>query len=79
MNINLYTSQVYKDLIKKNKVTEKEILRLIQVKSEKMCNDLLKQKFHTQLSYFTEEQRAGALSVPREVILSKILAFLQKL
>jgi len=58
---------------------EKELLRLIQIKSEKLCNILLIEKMHTQLSYLTKDEQSGAIALPKGIILDKLLHYLRSI
>lgn len=72
-------SPVYQDEIKKTAQKEKEVIRLIQVKAEKLCNMYLIKNDHTQLSYLTKEEQVSAIALPKGLILDKLIAFLQRL
>lgn len=79
MDARIYSTTYYQEEIKKTSEKESELLRLLQVKSEKICNDFLSKKQNTQLSYLTKEQQAGALSLPKGIILDKLLHYLRSL
>ncbi len=78
MELKIYSTPVYQDEISKNTAKEAELLRLLQVKSEKVCNDFLV-KNHTQLSYLTKEEQAGAVALPKGIILDKLLNYLRSI
>jgi len=75
----VYTTEPYRNEIAKTAEKEKELLRLLQVKSEKVCNVFLINNQHTQLSYLPTEEQAGALALPKGLILDKLLRFLHSL
>ena len=79
MNTKVYASCLYQTAAKETDKKEKELLRLIKVKSEKLCNSMLREKYYTQLSYLTKEEQYGAVSVPKDVILDRLIDFLQRI
>jgi hypothetical protein len=79
MNTKIYATKICQDEIKKNADKERELIRLIQVKSEKLCNNHLTKENHTQLSYLSKEEQAGAIAVPKGMLLDKLLNYLRAL
>ncbi len=79
MDTVVYATSSYQEEAKKVAGKETELLRLLQVKSEKICNDFLVKHQHTQLSYLTKEQQVGAIALPKGIILDKLLAYLRSL
>lgn len=79
MDTKNYATLVFQELARKVVDKEVELLRLLQVKSEKVCNDLLVKNEHTQLSYLTKEEQIGAVAIPKGLILDKLLSYLHRL
>lgn len=79
LDTKIFTEPAHQAEVKKTAQKEKEVFRLIQVKSEKLCNMSLIKNDHTQLSHLTKEEQTGAIAVPKGIILDKIIAFLQRL
>jgi len=79
MDTRIYATKVYQDEVPKTEAKEAELLRLLKVKSEKICDDFLTKNRHTQLSYLTKEEQAGALALPKGLILDKLLTYLRSL
>ncbi len=77
MNTKVYSTSFYQEKSKKNADKEKELLRLLQVKAEKVCNDFLVKNHRTQLSYLPKEEQAGAMALPKGIILDKLLHYLR--
>jgi hypothetical protein len=75
----IYATKTYQDEAIKTAVKESELQRLIKVKSEKICNDFLMKHSFTQLSYLTEEEKIGALALPKGIILDKIINYLNSI
>lgn len=79
LDTKIFTSPVCQDEIKKTAQKEKEVLRLIQVKAEKLCNMNLIKNNHTQLSHLTKEEQIGAIALPKGLILDKLINLLSRL
>ena len=79
MGNEVYATPVYQDCAKRVKEKEAELIRLLQTKAEKHCNNFLTNKYHTQLSYLTKEEQLGAVAVPKEIMLDKMLSYLRSL
>jgi len=79
MDTKIYTTKVYQDEIAKTAAKEAELLKLLKVKSEKVCNDFLTKNQHTQLAYLTKEEQDGAIALPKGIILDKLLTYLRSL
>jgi hypothetical protein len=56
---------------------EKELIRLLNVKTEKIVNQLLNEKYCTQLSYLSKAEQNGATALPKGMILDKMINFLK--
>ncbi|GAH55015.1 unnamed protein product, partial [marine sediment metagenome] len=56
---------------------EKELLRLIQVKAEKLCNGYLTEHRHTQLSYLPKDEQEWQVAIPKEILLDKMISYLR--
>ena len=70
----LYSQEIPGTLAK-----EQEMLRLIQVKAEKLVNDYLIKQEHTQLSYLSKAQRESRIAMPKGILIDKILAYLRSI
>ncbi len=79
MNSHIYGTEVYQKEVQRTKEKEAELLRLLKVKSEKVCNDFLTKSQHTQLSYLTKEDQEGATALPKGIILDKLLTYLRSI
>lgn len=79
LDAKIFTTPAYQAEVKKTVGKEREVSRLIQVKAEKLCNMHLIKYEHTQLSYLTKEEQIGVISVPKGLILDKLIDFLNKL
>ena len=79
MDTKLFSAKSYQDRVLIVTKKEEELKHLIKVKAEKLCNKLLTEKYHTQLSYLTKEEQDGAVSIPKEIILDKLLQYLNSL
>jgi len=79
MDIKIFATSVYQEQVGRAAEKEVELLRLIQVKAEKLCNGVLIKEGHTQLSYLTKEEQAGAISLPKGLILEKLLCYLHSI
>lgn len=58
---------------------EKELLRLLQVKSEKIANIYLTKEKHTQLSYLNKDEQSYQVSLPKGILLDRLMGFLKRL
>lgn len=65
------------DIIRACQEREKEVTRLLQAKAEKMADIYLVKHGHTQLSYLSREDREYYLSVPKVILLDKIISYLK--
>lgn len=79
VDTKIFTASAYQDEAEKNADKERELARLVQVKAEKLCNNLLIEKYHTQLSYLTKEEQIGALAIPKGAILDMLLNRLSRI
>ena len=79
MDTIIFTTKKYQDEVAKTAQKEAELSRLLNVKSEKICNNFLAKNLHTQLSYLTKEEQAGAIALPKGIILDKLLAYLRNI
>ena len=79
MNTEIYSTEVYQKEARKTKEKETELIRLLQVKSEKLTNNFLSEKCHTQLSYLSPREREGAISLPKGLLLDKLLTYLRSI
>jgi len=77
MNTEIFGTKIYQEEALKVKDKEIELARLLQVKSEKLADKILSEKYYTQLSYLTPEEQAGAISLPKSLLLDKILSYLR--
>jgi len=55
------------------KKQEAEVVRLIQVKAEKLANNLLMRDRHTQLSYLKGEEREAELAIVKSAICERLI------
>ncbi len=55
------------------------MLRLIQVKSEKVANNYLTTHDHTQLPYLPKEEQELHIAMPKGIIIDKIIAYLKRI
>lgn len=62
------------EFIKEVAGKEAELLRLIQVKAEKLTNIHLEKDKHTQLSYLPKEQQEFEVAIAKEAILNHFIA-----
>lgn len=76
---SIYSNKSYQEKVQKTKEKEEELLRLLKVKSEKICNDFLTKNQHIQLSYLSKEEQEGAVALPKELILDRLLTYLRSL
>ncbi len=77
MDTKIYATPVYQEVVRRVAVKEAELLYLLQAKSEKLCNDFLAKNQHTQLSYLTREEQIGAVALPKDILLDKLLHYLR--
>ena len=61
------------------KEKEKELLRLLQVKAEKLCNGYLVEHKHTQLSYLSKDEQEYQVAIPKEILLDKMIIYLKSI
>ena len=74
-----YELKIYQEELIKTQEKEKELLRLLQVKSEKIANEFLIKSKHTQLSYMSKEEQKIYLGLPKGIILNKLINYLRTL
>ncbi len=79
MPIKEELSKLYAQEVSKTKEKEQEMLRLIKVKAEKLTNNYLIEHEHTQLSYLPKEQQEERLSMPKGLLIDKIIAYLKSI
>jgi hypothetical protein len=79
VNTKIFATSVYQDVVKETAAKERELARLIQVKSEKLCNNFLIRDCHTQFSYLSKGEQAGAIATPKGIILDRLIAYLQSI
>ena len=79
MNTEIFSGEGYQKEAQKTKDKETELARLLQAKSEKLANNFLVEKCHTQLSYLSPNERTGAVSLPKGVLLDKLLSYLRSI
>ncbi len=72
-------AKLYSQTVRRATQKERELLRLIQVKAEKLANNYLMEHEHTQLSYLPEEQREAKIALPKEMLLNKIITYLKSI
>lgn len=70
---------VAEDTIQECKEKEKELLRLLQAKAEKLCNGYLTEHRHTQLSYLSKEEQEYKVAVPKGILLDKMISYLNSI
>ena len=67
------------DTVWECKQKEKELLRLLQVKAEKMANTYLTEHRHTQLSYLSKEEQEYKVAVPKGILLDRMVTYLNSI
>jgi len=70
---------VKEDTIKSAKQKEKELIRLLQVKAEKLANNYLTEQKHTQLSYLPRDDQEFNVALPKGILLDKMIAYLKSI
>ena len=70
---------IIEDTVWECKQKEKELLRLLQVKAEKLCNSYLNKHEYTQLSYLSKDKQEFEVSVPKRILLDKMISYLKSI
>lgn len=72
-------SALRQERIAEAKTKETEVIRLLEAKAEKLCNDLLMRDRHTQLSYLKGEERECELAIAKSAICDRLIRDLRLL
>lgn len=67
---------IRRDEIKKCQEKEAKFLKLLHTKSEKLANKYLIDKRHTQLAHLPQEEADYYTSIPKRILLEKLISFL---
>lgn len=70
-------AKLRKESVTQTKLKEQEMLRLIQVKAEKLANDHLTKHDHTQLSYLSKEEQEAEVALPKGILIDKFITYLK--
>lgn len=65
--------------VSKCKEKEKKLLTLLQAKAKKLSNNYLTRHKHTQLSYLPKEQQEFQVSIPKGILLDRLISYLNSI
>ncbi len=79
MSLEDELKKLYEQELRDNEVKKKELADLVEILARKMADAYLQKEKHTQLSYLSKEEQEHNLSIPRGVILDKLISVMRQI